>query len=239
MVAEVGAGAAFFYIIIIVAVVSIVLSFILHDSYHRVRFWNFTKYKVLWTMWFYEGKLTSGPVEVNRDDSVKTYIPFAHVCNGSPIKDTQPLPQAHYGDLYVVSDSQWHGLGYALQLKLVGSSNDNDVKYTGTLMFDIPYTGKTSTSVTFDTITDLGKYYRFQEGQHKEVTQTAKSTDGIISLTTSYDFLEGKHPIPGQGDKTGFYYQSLIVLEESGLTADSLPKCSAPKAQPPKGGSSQ
>ncbi|MCF4129191.1 hypothetical protein [Methylobacterium sp. SyP6R] len=209
-----------------IAAVFIVLSFIFHSSAQRVRLWNVTRYKAIWSLYFDEGKLVSGPVEFNSDSSIKSYTPFIPVCSGSPVPGALPVNQAMYGDISFNSNSQTNGIGYAMQIQLV--DDQGNVKYTCTLMFDIPLVGKNSTSVTFNTVSSLSDYYNNQAGVNNSIMQQAVSSDNLIQATTTYDYLDGEHPMPQLNTtdtNEGYFYQSLILLAEQDLTAANIAPC--------------
>jgi hypothetical protein len=96
------------------------------------------------------------------------------------------------------------------------------------LMFDIPFEGNNSTSVTFEPMSSLSQYYSSQEGVNNSTQQQATSPDGIIQATTTYDYLSGQHPIPqasGGDTNEGYYYQSVVLLYENDLTPANIPYC--------------
>lgn len=214
--------------LLIIAAFLIALSFILHESYHRVRMWNLTRYKLLWdntaNLHFFEGKIQDGPFS-SADGKPS---PLGPVCASAPLPGAKKSKQAHFGDFNIVSDSQLHGIGWAMRIKFVNPQDDNDVKYTCCIMFDIPFTGENSTSVTFDTINNLKEWYDGQEGVHRELHVEAKSGDGEITATTSYDYLEGKHPVPSSSGTTkeAYFYQSVISFVETNIASKELPECS-------------
>ncbi|KAG6549499.1 hypothetical protein Mapa_009035 [Marchantia paleacea] len=214
--AEIAIGVLSFIAIgLIVAVLGIVFIFVLHESSQRVRIWNVTSYKARWMIYFDEGQMVSGPVKFNSDGSINTFVPFMPV-------ERKVTPEAHYGDLIIDSASGIHGIGYVIQIQLVDPNHEDDVKYACTLMYDIPFAGDNSTAVTFDHITDVGKFYSDNMGVHRCTQQTAQSSDGRIRATTTYDYLRGEHVKPQQVDSSGgnvaYYYQSVILLEEKDLS---------------------
>ncbi|MEW6736347.1 MAG: hypothetical protein AB1489_33960 [Acidobacteriota bacterium] len=228
VIAESSIGLSFIGIGIAIAIAFIMLSFFLHATYQRVRLWNLTRYNAIWSLWFDEGILVTGPVTFNSDGSIASYMPFAPVCNGSPVPGALPINQAVYGDMYFTSNSELHGLGYAMQIQLLDPA-DSSIVYTCTLMFDIPYIGNNSTSVTFDTVTDLSSYYTQQEGVNQVYTVQASSSDNLITCTTTYDILDGEQPLPppfgGNGTNEGYFYQSVILLYETDLNPDNICSC--------------
>lgn len=95
-------------------------------------------------------------------------------------------------------------------------------------MFDIPFMGQNSTSVTLNpNVGDLEDYYDKQAGKNHSLSQEATSSDGIIKASTTYDFLNGQHPIPGMtgtGSNKGYFYQSVITFWETDLkTINDIP----------------
>lgn len=211
--------------LIVVAAICIILSLILHESYHRVRLWNLTRYKLIWddtnNFYFYEGKIQDGPY------AEKKPFPLGSICASSPVPGAKKVKRAHFGEFNIVSDSMVHGIGWAMRIKLVNPQNDNDVKYTCNLMFDIPFTGNNSTSVTFDTVSNLKEWYSSQEGVNRALHQEVKSADGEVTATTSYDYLAGKHPVPSSGSATteAYFYQSVISFVEKDIAKKELPEC--------------
>lgn len=216
-----------------IAIICLALFLILHNSYHRLRLWNLTRYNLKWEMFLDEGDLVSGPVKFDSNSKIQSYNILKHVCGGSPVPGTKAVPQAHYYDFSINSDSEWHGVGYAMRFKFLDPKDDKTVVYECTLMFDIPLIGDNSTSVTFNGVTNLSAYYESEEGDHKSTRQVATSSDSKITATTTYDFLGGKHVIPsGDTGSTNeeYFYQSLITFEEKGLNSKNLPTCPQKKS---------
>ncbi|KAI1110100.1 hypothetical protein F5Y14DRAFT_383264 [Nemania sp. NC0429] len=202
-----------------VAAVCIVLAFVLHSSHQQLILWNFSRYKLMWEVDFYEGAFMQCPGKIDQDGKMLQNFAIDAVKKTAPPDDANPSWKAYHGDFSIDSQSEIHGIGYAIQLKFVDENlkepTDADVKYKCTFMYDIPWTGSNSTAVTFDDITDLKKFYKDNEGKHKSTQQTATSHDGVITVSTTYDFLEGKHKIPGQSN-TGYFYQSLVTVTDTG-----------------------
>lgn len=113
-----------------VAAVFIVLGFLFHNTFHKLRIWNLTRYKVTWTVICQESTLiVSGPVAFNKDNSIDTYTPFDPVSKSSPVPHAKPVAQAHYGDLSLNSGSEAEGVQWCARFQLVDPA-DNSVKYT-------------------------------------------------------------------------------------------------------------
>ena len=74
----------------------------------------------------------------------------------------------------------------------------------------------------------LPNYYKSQEGVNNSISQSATSSDGQITATTTYDFLDGEHPIPvaGGAAQDAYFYQSVIMFYETGIEHKQLPACS-------------
>ncbi|KAH7025314.1 hypothetical protein B0J12DRAFT_705172 [Macrophomina phaseolina] len=226
---EEGAGAAavglswtFFGACIILSGIFIALSYILHNSYHHLRIWNLTKYKVSWKYYFapQEGQITSGPV---KGDS--TTVPISGASAAPKIPDLKGNPEVYYADLDVVSSHESTGIGYVLQLSL----NDpvtSGTPYTVTVYYDIPFVGSNSTNLTFDQVNDLGNWYTDNQGNNRNTLATVDSGDAKIKAISTYDYLEGKHVVPsyqpGTPTDEAFYYQSLLVILEKDLKVSDL-----------------
>lgn len=214
----------------IIAVVFIVLSFLLHVTSQSVKFWNLTRFKALYTFWFDEGALYNGPVTFDSSGKITSTIPNDGACFGVPVEGAKPVYKCHYQDFNFNSDSETNGIGYVMQIQLVNPNNESDIKYTVTLMFDIPYVGDNSTSITFDNVpvSNLQSWYDSQEGVNKTTSFSATSSDSVITATTTYDYLSGPHPVPvpvGTPSNEAYFYQSLIILDDNGLTAQTCPPC--------------
>jgi len=208
-------------ILLAVAAICIVLAVVLHNSHQQVRLYNFSRYRVVWSVYFDEGGFMQCPGKVDSTDQVVEAHAIDPVQRTGPPDDANPSPKVYFGDFSVDSLSDTHGLGYAIQLKFMPSNikdpQDSDAVYKCTLMFDIPFAGDNSTSVTFDDISDLKQFYEDNEGVNKSTAQSATSSDSVITVTTTYDYLDGEHPIPTQST-TGYYYQSLIQITDTGLS---------------------
>jgi hypothetical protein len=229
-VAEEGAialGDVFIGVGIVLAVLFIVLSFILHNTYHSVRVWNLTKYSLNWTIHFDssqsvdEGQLVTGPVVFDSNNNITKYGTFLPVSSSPPVPGTNPVNQCHYGDLSINSSHEFSGIGYVLQFNLTDSSGNT--AYKATMYFDIPFSGDNSTNVSLDpSITDLQQWYDDHSGDNMQPQASTTSDDGVVTLTTTYDYLSGKHPVPntpqGQSSNLQYFYQSVVTIVQTNLS---------------------
>ncbi len=114
-------GEIFFGAAIVLAVALIVLSFILHNTYHRVRIWNCTRYRLVWTIYFDngramdQGQLVSGPVKFNPDSTIQSYNSIEAIDSTLAPPGVQPPHTVNFADLNINSSHQYSGIGYVLQ----------------------------------------------------------------------------------------------------------------------------
>lgn len=216
-------GDIFFGAAIVLAVALIVLSYILHNTYHRVRIWNFTRYRLAWTIHFDkgqvmdQGQLVSGPAKFNQDNTIKSYDSIEAIDSNPAPPGVQPPHTANFADLNINSSHQYSGIGYVLQFQLQDPKTNATV-YTGTAYFDIPFDGANSKDVTFNPVTDLQKYYDDNVGGNKHMAAQASSSDGAITMFSTFDYLDGMHPVPSTFTDSAsgqYYYQSLLVLGQN------------------------
>ncbi|KAF4341985.1 hypothetical protein FBEOM_4078 [Fusarium beomiforme] len=222
---------------IVLAIIFVVLSFVLHNTFHYVRVWNLTRYKLVWVIKFDqsqdtdEGQLVIGPVHFNPDNSIKDYVPILPLNSTPAPPGVTPPPTAQYADMNVNSSSEFAGIGYVLQYQLQDPASGQTV-YTGTAYFDLPFAGDSSTNVTFDSVPDLQAWYDDNAGNNKNTLASATTSDGKITFFTTYDYLDGEHPVPqaSEGSPTSqYYYQSLVAFVENDLPSAFQ---TAPKAIP-------
>jgi len=204
-----------------VAAACVVVAVLIHNSHQTVKLYNFSRYRLKWSAYFAEGGFMQCPGTLNSDGNVVNAYLIDPVHRTGVPDDANPTPKVYCGDFSVDSLSEWHGLGYAIKIQFMPANikdpQDSDAVYTCTLMFDIPYAGQNSTSVTFDAVSDLSTFYSDNEGVNCSTVQSASSSDGVITVTTTYDYLTGEHPSPTDPNKTGYYYQSLIQITDTGL----------------------
>lgn len=224
--AAIASGALFIWAYVVIATIFIALSFILHNSYHHVRIWNLTKYKMEWDYFFdhelfQEGQITSAPIDFKN----KNPVPIPGATRGSHIPGVQGVPEVHYGEVDVVSSNELTGIGYVLKLYLKDPITDNTV-YTVTTYYDIPFSGDNSTNLTFDDVTDPQDWFTHNSGDNKSTVARSGSWDGAISAVNTYDYLGGKHGVPSQiggSSNEAFYYQSILCVTENDLKVGDLP----------------
>ncbi|KAF5633828.1 uncharacterized protein FTJAE_6979 [Fusarium tjaetaba] len=210
---------------IVLAVLFVVLSFVLHDSFQYVRVWNLTRYKLVWVIQFDkhqntdEGQLVIGPVHFNPDNSIAAYEPFLPLNSQPAPPGVIPPPSAQFADMNINSSSQYAGIGYVLQYQLQDPTS-GEVAYTGTAYFDIPFDGDNSTNVTFDSVTDLQAWYDDNSGNNQSTVASTTTSDGKVTFFTTFDYLSGQHVVPqssGGSPTTQYYYQSLVAFVENDL----------------------
>ncbi|KAF4946495.1 hypothetical protein FGADI_11133 [Fusarium gaditjirri] len=225
---EVGAaevGGIFLGAGIVLAVVFVVLSFVLHNTFQYVRVWNLTSYKLVWVIKFDqtqildEGQLVIGPATFNSDNSIKDYQPIFPLSSTPAPPGVKPPPTAQFADMNINSSSQFAGVGYVLQYQLQDPASGQTV-YTGTAYFDLPFGAENSTNVIFDQVSDLQSWYNDNSGNNQRTLASTSTPDGKVTLFNIYDYLSGRHTVPQvpKGSPTNqFYYQSLIASMENGL----------------------
>jgi hypothetical protein len=223
---------SFIGIAIIQAVVFFAIMNTEHKTFHNLRVWNLTEYRLRWyiyfdnsVLFFKQGEYIRAPADFDSKSTNLSYLPI------EPLQNTTPK-KCSYGDFTLTSNSSLSGIGYVIRLQLIkpdpNPKNPDKVIYTGAALFDIPWMGKNSLAVTFNSI-DIGKgedddlqaWYSKKAG--KSYSQTTAATESTakneVTITATYDYLQGKHPLPyitGKKDD-GYWYQSIITLEQSDL----------------------
>jgi hypothetical protein len=216
---------------IFLAIAFIAISFILHNTYHKVRLWNFTGYTLQWYIYFDasqlvdEGGYIKAPAQFDDNNNVTSYSPIQPLQTKIIAPKAPPINQCSYGDFNMISSHDYSGIGYVMRLTLV-DSNDNNV-YMGAVLFDIPFEGTNSLATTFNIEngddSTLQSFYTAFSGRFPVPEQAACSDDGKISLSATYDYLSGKHPMQSQGgadsgSNEAYFYQSVVVIDQLALT---------------------
>ncbi|EWY92277.1 hypothetical protein FOYG_05857 [Fusarium oxysporum NRRL 32931] len=227
-------GGVFLEAGIVLAIVFVVLSFVLHNTFQYVRVWNLTRYKLVWVIKFDqsqitdEGQLVIGPVTFNSDNSIKDYQPILPLNSTLAPPGVKPPPTAQFADMNINSSSQFAGIGYVLQYQLQDPASGQTV-YTGTAYFDLPFGADNSTNVTFDQVSNLQRWYNDNSGNNKHTLASTTTPDGKVTFFTTFDYLSGKHTVPQVpkgSPTTQYYYQSLVAFVENDLQSalQTVPK---------------
>jgi hypothetical protein len=220
-------GDVFIGVGIALAILFVILSFVLHNSYHSLRVWNLTKYSLTWTIHFDtgqpedQGQLVSGPVVFDSNNNITQYTTFLPISFSQPVPGAKKVWSCHYADMNVNSSHEYSGIGYVLQFYL--NDDSGTTVYTATMYFDIPFKGDNSTDVSLDSsITDLQGWYDDNSGKNTKTVASTTSSDGVITLSTTYDFLDDKHPVPntpqGQSSNEQYFYQSVVTILQNNLS---------------------
>jgi hypothetical protein len=106
------------------------------------------------------------------------------------------------------SDSEFHGLGYTIRLKMVDPKTKQVVK-TFSCLFDVPYSGENSLYASIGEPSSYSEYYDQYAGVHK--TTQYSTNDGTYEIIVTYDYLSGQHPDPETGTEL-YLYSSLIII---------------------------
>ncbi|RKK84530.1 hypothetical protein BFJ68_g17345 [Fusarium oxysporum] len=222
---------------VVIAVIFVVLSFVLHNTFQYVRVWNLTRYKLVWVIKFDqnqvtdEGQLVIGPVHFNSDNSIKDYEPFLPLNSSPAPPHVTPPRTAQFADMHINSSKEYAGIGYVLQYQLQ-DPNSGETVYTGTAYFDLPFVGDNSTNVTFDSVPDLQAWYDDNSGNNRNTLASTTTPDGKVNFFTTFDYLSGQHTVPQVPEgspTTQYYYQSLVAFVENDLSSALQ---TAPKALP-------
>lgn len=229
---------------IALAILFIVLSFVLHNSYHSVRVWNLTEYALDWVIHFDTSQaqdqveLVAGPVTYDSNNNITKYARQQPVSYSQAVPGSVKTWSCHYADLNINSSHESSGIdNCVLQYSLTDQSGK--VPYKVTIYFDIPFSGQNSTNVSLDSrISDLQAYYDQNSGNNTNTQATTTSSDGNITLTTTYDFLSGKHGVPntppGSSSNQQFFYQSVITIVQNNMSQNTLAKLEAGPHSLPK-----
>lgn len=208
---------------IVLAVVFIVLSFVLHSTYQSLRLWNLTKYTLNWSLWFAHGDLVKGPVVFNDDNSIKTYEPLLPVSFGAPIHGVDPTNSAYYADMNYMSSSEWTAIGYVLTATLVDANGNT--QYTVSIAYDMPWAGDNKIKLSMDPNIKPSDLYSSIGDNDINTTVGIASNDQKILTTATFDFVNGEHTVPSTNQSTDlqYFYQSLVLIEETDLVSPSSP----------------
>lgn len=188
--------------IIVIAAIFIILNYILHYSYQNIYIYNLTKYDLDFDYgYIYEG---------NSYNFETTHLPARESRTGPNNIDLGSWYSATA--FRFQSDSQFHGLGYALSIQLKDSKTQNIYKKLA-CMFDIPFAGNNSLRASATYPDDIKSFYLNNEGVIKSTEHS--DSDGDIEIIVTYDYLSGQHIDP-ETEKDSYLYNSLIIIRERG-----------------------
>lgn len=186
--------------LLIIAIIFIIMEYVLHDTYQNVYVFNLTGYELELDFPYIDEGAPHNVVSTKLPKFQKRIGPGG-VNLGSYYSGTAFRFQ---------SDSEWHGLGYALGLtaKVPGSGK---VHARMACMFDMPYFGDSSLNLTTVPPGSFERFFTESEGLHK-VTHLS-GTRGDLELVVTYDFLSGEHEDPGTRTQQ-YLYNSLVILRQ-------------------------
>ncbi|MEY8197816.1 MAG: hypothetical protein RPS47_01095 [Colwellia sp.] len=194
-----GAAAA-----IVVVAVWAFFEFVLHRSFQRVYVYNLTKHNLQFSFpHISDGKdKNTGGKFISKESDV--YIP------------RRPPELWYNGSAFSFdSDSEFHGLGYAMYIDLLVSNPDDPevdrVYQSFACMFEVPFSGRNSLSCQVGKPNDAKKYFNDEVDKHKE-TQFSASNDEF-EITVTFDYLRDKHEDPSTGDEI-YLYNSLVIIRD-------------------------
>lgn len=186
--------------VIIIVGVMLFIEFVLHRSYQNVYFYNLTDYDVELDFPYKDGgdfhNLPTNQIQARVQRQGPGGIDLGTWYNGVAYR--------------YQSDSEFHGLGYTLRLKLKDPKTQAVAK-TFSCLFDVPYAGNNSLYASTGEPTDFADYYSKHAGTRKDPQFTA--TDGKQEIIVTYDFLSGEHEDPETGNKL-YLYNSLVIIRD-------------------------
>ena len=187
--------------VLIIAVIWAVITFVLHNSYHRVYFYNLcASYDIALAFpYIDEGKLsTTLPTT--------TALAAAQVMSG-PISLGTWYNGIAFG---FESGSEFEGLGYTMSFQLMTAGTQNVVK-TFACMFDVPFDGDNSLAASVSGVSDYQSFYENNEGVN--TVNQVEMNDGSTEIIVTYDQLSGTQQDPNTG-QTLYLYNSLVVIRD-------------------------
>ncbi|MDG2531324.1 hypothetical protein [Caulobacter endophyticus] len=194
-------GAALAYTLVgllVIALIFVILEFVLHQSYQNVYVYNLTDKDLEFDFgYIYEGaahNLSAKRIPARTKRVGPGNVPLGSWYNGTAFR--------------FQSDSQFHGIGYALIARLYEPGTRREVDNFA-CMFDIPFVGDNSLNAVAGLMGSAEAFYRSSEGKHTTTQLTARAARHEMVVT--YDFLSGKHKDPETGDNE-YLYNSLIVI---------------------------
>jgi len=194
-------GAALAYTLVgllVIALIFVILEFVLHQSYQNVYIYNLTDKDLQFEFgYIYEGgahNLSAKSIPALTKRVGPGNVPLGSWYNGTAFR--------------FQSDSQFHGIGYALVAWLYEAGTRRQVD-SFTCMFDIPFVGDNSLNATHGVPGSVKDFYLGSEGKHTTTQLTARGAG--YEMVVTYDFLSGKHRDPETGDNE-YLYNSLIVI---------------------------
>ena len=232
-----GLSVTFFGVCLVFAAIFFAAYWALHNSFHQLRIYNFTKYTMEWAYHidevtifnFCEGKLVEGPGRIGKDDTIVPG-PISGAKPGPGIPGVRGTAEVYYADLSVVSSHEFTGIGYALQLQLKDPGSSKTV-HTVTAYYDIPWgspvghAGDNSTDLTFKDVSDLGKWYKDNAGWNKSKAAHAASDDARFEARSTFDYLSGKHGMSslfGAPTNEAYVYRSVLYVLDKELKVSDL-----------------
>jgi hypothetical protein len=184
--------------VIVIVSIMLIIEFVLHESYQNVYFYNLTDH------------------DITLEFPYKDFGDYYHLPTSTVLAETHQTGPGgiDLGSWYngvgfrYQSDSEFHGLGYTIRLKMVDPKTKQVVK-TFSCLFDVPYSGENSLYASIGEPSSYSEYYDQYAGVHK--TTQYSTNDGTYEIIVTYDYLSGQHPDPETGTEL-YLYSSLIII---------------------------
>ncbi|GHO85757.1 hypothetical protein [Dictyobacter formicarum] len=201
-----GAGAAAFSCMLVLAAIPFIIEILSHPSYHTFKVYNLTDYDVNWTPpTIDEGAMNAAPVKSRDSSDFNTVIPAQSWFSPDP-DIIPPVLVVHEADFSFASASEFHGLEYAMKFTLTNPKNKDAVVATSAVVFEVPLNTPNQLNVTFSPPSDLSDL--FDQPRYQK-TQMQVQNSGV-TLTITFDYLTGQHPTPS--GQNAYTYNSLVVF---------------------------
>lgn len=185
---------------VILIILLLIIEEVLHESYQNVYVYNLTSYDMHLRFPF-------------KDEGDYHNLPSANIGAVSEPKGPGGIDLGRWYNgvaFRFQSDSEFHGLGYAMELELKDPKSQDVVK-TYSCMFDIPFAGKSSLFASAKKQDNYEEYFQSKAGVNRVTSH--KANDGEHEIIVTYDYLSGKHPEPEAGTEL-YLYNSLVVIRD-------------------------
>lgn len=200
------AGGAAFAGLVVLAGLPILLDALAHQTTHSVQVYNLTGYNLTWKLaCIPHGTMNLAPTAASGSQQYD-YLIQAMTSYAPP--GITPVDCAQNASFGFASLSGYTGMSYVLTFTVTDPGTGNTVD-TINVMFDVPYSGNNSVSLSSGVLSDPEAWYGQQAGVNQSVSQSVSGS--VVKATATYDYLSGEHPGPGGEDQ--YIYNSLLVFQ--------------------------
>ncbi len=196
---------------ILSAVGFLVNDLLLHTTQHYVEIHNNTNYDLKWQdPYLSHGELVSGPKAGPSQKGKYDYV-IPKINNGNP-EALLPKKTASYGTYQFQESKALWGVGWAMNAQLI---DDSDKVIEDIVMAAMcPYSGNNRINIALSPMSDKD-FYNDHLGSSQEKPSVSSHNDaGDIKVSISIDHLDGKQTIPNSGDKKGYFYRTVIYIDD-------------------------